>query len=495
MADLTMENLLDEVRKAAKEGAGGVTQEAIDAALGPMAKRAAELVQEGGLVMDDEAMSKYAEEHMQKVVNEAVAASEKAAEAKWNTLVAESDFIPPGRGAGGLAEITKSWPLKPNQLLERNPNEELAKAQRLSDDVHLLHAFGSTGQGSVVERESRAAGLVKRYLDMVEAPENLRALVTGTAGGASEWVPTILSSQVYQLIEDALVIAPLFDSITMQSKNVDVPTITGDADVYIKTEASAVTEDASVTSGKISFVAVPLATRRRWSEELDDDSILSVMDFIRARLARGLARSIDLAILNGDTDTTHHDSDVSAGDPRKAWIGLREKALTDTGANVDLGTFNLDNLTGIPKAMGKYADIARLSWLVESTVFWGKLPVLKDASGNAVFLPGLSGPASSPVITGMPGVPLLGIPITHNTLMRADLTPAGVYDGVTTDNTWMCLVNRDAWLRGVRKEVSMVVGYDEEGGYFKLVSTWRGDFRHMEGTALTTAMGRNIDSS
>ena len=79
--------------------------------------------------------------------------------------------------------------------------------------------------------------------------------------------------------------------------------------------------------------------------------------------------------------------------------------------------------------------------------------------------------------------------------MRADLTPAGVYDGVTTDNTWMCLVNRDAWLRGVRKEVSMVVGYDEEGGYFKLVSTWRGDFRHMEGTALTTAMGRNIDSS
>ena len=422
----------------------------------------------------DEDLGPKVESHVQSIVDR---------------IMADAQYTPPDGAAGaGL----KQWPPS-DEFLRRAPQtDEERNMQRLHDDLYLLWQFGLAAKNG--RRDvAYAAKLQERYLDICGAPDSMKALVTGTSGGAAEWVPTILSADIHDAITDKLGHAALIPTFTMQGKNVDVPSISGNADVYIKTEATAVTEDASITSGAISFEAVPLATRRRWSEELDADSILSVVGLLRARLGAGIARDIDRAIDNGDTATTHHDSDVtSSSDPRKAWIGLREKALTNTGANADLSTFDLDTLLAIPGAMGLYAQPENMRLIVPNKVYWTKLPTLATTAGDPVFLPGQVGTSSGSVVTGMTGVSIMGIPIILSTLKREDLNASGVYDGTTTTKTTVEFVNVEAWLFGLRKDTQIVIGYDEEGGYYKIVATWRGDFQHMEGTNLTTAMGYNI---
>ncbi len=60
--------------------------------------------------------------------------------------------------------------------------------------------------------------------------------------------------------------------------------------------------------------------------------------------------NIEKAILDGDTDTTHMDADVTgATDARKSWDGYRK--LTQSAAKVSISTFTGEALMNIRKAM------------------------------------------------------------------------------------------------------------------------------------------------
>jgi len=438
-----------------------------------------------GLIADH-----FAKEIMPKI-DEIVAEAEKKA--------AEGAYTPPSvKGLSRLDKGIEGIPKAPF-FLSKARNDEDKELQVLNDDLCLL--------GEITKHYTPEVGRGMRnaYCDSINAPDNVRTLVTGTATGASEWVPTLLSNDLYMSIEDQLVVAAIFPTITLTSKLVNLPTVTGDADVYYVdgstlAEGGAVTEDASVLSGDVSFTAKKLVTKRRWSDELDADGIVPAMEILRQKLPRGIARSIDLAVINGDTGT-HHDADIAAlaaTDPRKAWIGLREKALTDSTANADLGTLTLNTLSAIPAAMGKFAEVENLALLVGNKFFWTQLPVLVDSSGNTVFLPGTFGSNAGPVVSGFTGIHLQGVPVMLSTLIRQDLNASGVQDGVTEDNSVVYYVNREAWRLGTRKTMTVEVARGQtgvEGGYSSIVATWRGDFEHMESTNLTTAIGYNVDAS
>jgi HK97 family phage major capsid protein len=391
-----------------------------------------------------------------------------------------------------------------SQFLQRpaaagDAGEEARHVQRFSDDVYLMHVV--TRHLPAIGQHEKRDKMFRTYLDSIEAPDHVRALITPTAGGASEWIPTLLSADYYTLITDKLVIAPIFGTLPMPGKNLTIPTATGDADVYLTDgttllEAVAPTEDASIASGLVTFTAQTLRTRRRWSDELDEDSVPAVLQILRDKLPAGIARSIDLAILNGDTTATHHDADITvATDPRKAWTGLREKALTDSGANTDLTTFNLNSLVTIPSLMPKYADPADLVWIWGHKAFWTQLPVLADSSGNPVFLPGTFGASEGPVVSGFSGIRIMGAPVYMSSLVREDLNASGVQDGVTTTKQVLYAVNKAAWKLADRRSVTLEVARGSsgaEGGYQAIVGSWRGDFEHLESTNLTTAIGYNF---
>lgn len=398
---------------------------------------------------------------------------------------AEMNFVPPDTAALRYMEN----PLTRRQLV-RSPGDDelLRRQQRLHDDLYLISQLAPPNI-----RQSTIA----LYLEEIEAPEHIRAaLDTTTSTGASEWVPTILSADYYELIEDELVVAPLFSEFTMRGKTIDVPSAVTRTRPYKKSEGSAVTEDASIVSGKITFTAVTLGAFRDFTTELDEDSIVTILPLLRDALAESMAYGIDLCILDGDTSATHMDNDthaLGATDCRKSWIGLRKKALTDTGANADLSTWDLDTFDAIPAAMGKFADPRNLAIIVGNKVWWKKLPTTVDnaTNKNNVFAPGTFGNLG-------PGGPftvyLMGVPITYSTLIREDVDETGVNHSTNPNTyTFLLVVNTKAWRRGNRREATVQYASQDaasiKAGTATVAASWRGDFEHMEGTGLTTALG------
>jgi HK97 family phage major capsid protein len=415
--------------------------------------------------------------------NAKLAEVEKAYDEKLARIQAESKRIDPDAAKHGLGDV---WPLPVGRLVRKARDEAEKAAQDISDVMHVI--------GKLATDPVKAA---KAFLDSEGFTDTSihKAIDTYTSTGASEWVPTIFSGQMIADIDEQARVAPLFTRIPMAGKNITMPGGSGLPTVYRTTgaENTNVTEDAAQLSRNLSFAAEDIRGYKGYSDNLDEDSIVSVAPYLVSRFSVAFAQAIDTAILDGDTDGTGIDGVIATGSFKRAWDGLRHKALTNTGGNADLGTFNLDNLMQLPAGMGKYADDpARLAWIVASNTYWSKLFTLKDSSNNPVFIPVVSGnPATNPVVTGQVGF-LAGIPIIPSGLVRTDLNAAGQYDGSTTDNTVILLVRRDAWLLGDRRQLSVETDKDIVAGLNKIVMTWRGDFQHLYTTDLTTVMGYNV---
>ena len=436
---------------------------------------------------DDPLATEATEKRIDELVTKGIAAALKQHEDDVARRAAE-EHAARVDAASGSDYLAKAWPLTGRELQRKatKADESLRAAWAVSDDLLIIakHAINPLAAA-------------KRYLDFneIEAPAVTKALDTYTSSEGVDWIPTLMSSSFVEDVHEATTVVPVFPSFAMAGQIVKLPRATGEPVVYRMTgaENSNVTESTTPQSGAVTWTAEDFKVYRAYSDNIDEDSIVSVLPMLRASLAKGLARWLDLAVLNGDTAGTHHDSDITATtDPRKAWIGLREKALTDTGANADLSTFNLDTLLAIPSEMGKYAEDSKsLAMIVPTKINWTKLMTLKDSSGNAAFMPVTgAGGAASPVGTGEVGR-LGGIPVVVSGLIRTDLNSTGVYAASST-NTVLYVVYRDAWALGTRREITMETDKDIVAGTNKLVLTWRGDFQHLYDTDLTTAMAVNI---
>jgi len=400
---------------------------------------------------------------------------------------AERQYQPPDSRAMRFME----QPLTKRQLIyPADGNELVLRQQRLHDDLYFLSELSPRGI---------RANVIARYLDDIEAPEHIRtALTSTTSTGASEWVPTLLSADFYTLIQDRLVVAALFPEFEMRGGTVDVPTALTRTRPYLKTQGSAVTEDSTLVSGKITFSAKTLGSFRDFTRELDEDSMLTILPLLRDALGDSISYGTDLVMLDGDTTATHMDTDIEAlgaSDCRTAWIGLRKKALTDATANADLSTWTLDAFNAIPAAMGKFADPTDLAIIMGNKVFWKRLPTTIDngTNKNPVFLPGTFGGSMGPVVNGFTGIRLMGAPIIYASLLREDVDATGVNGATGNTYTYLVVVNKRAWRRGTRREVTVQYADSDaasiKAGTATVAASWRGTCMHMEGTGLTTAIG------
>ena len=109
---------------------------------------------------------------------------------------------------------------------------------------------------------------------------------------------------------------------------------------------------------EIPMTAKKMAVRVITSTELGEDSIIPALPYIKNKISTAIATAIDDCILNGDTSSTHQDTNVTlAYDHRKAWKGLRYYALNcSTTASYDGGTAAItpEKLMGTRALMVKY---------------------------------------------------------------------------------------------------------------------------------------------
>ena len=264
----------------------------------------------------------------------------------------------------------------------------------------------------------------------------------------SEWIPTCMSAQLLDDVRLQLKVAGLFRTITMPAKtgSWDVPKRGSALSAYLVSENTA---DSSQTAAgartpgttKVTFTAIKHALQVLHSYEVDEDSIVALMPFIREEIVYALANSAENAIINGDTTDPNMDSDKTAGstEVENSFIGLRKTSENSSGdAAVDISTLSVANLRAIRKAMGIHGvDSKKLAYIVGVSGFvqmMGLEQVLTiDKIGSMATL--LSGQMAS----------FDGSPVIVSEHIREDLNASGVYDGSTKTKTIILLVNTDSF--------------------------------------------------
>lgn len=283
-----------------------------------------------------------------------------------------------------------------------------------------------------------------------------RAMDVDTSGEGGTWVPTGIGASLHEKIRALGKVAPLFGRIDLPTNPWKWPIEGADSTAYRVAEPTGDTETkvTASTPGTVSatFDAEIFGGRTLFSRSIEADSALAILPYVQSKLAKAFVIAEEKAILDGDTDGSHQDSDVGASttDARTAWDGLRKRALANTGASASNAVATLALFRTARAGMGKWGiNPADLAIIVPTKVYY-QLLNLSEVTTIDKF-----GPQAT-VLNGQLGS-LDGIPVIVTENGREDLNASGVYDGTTTNRTFLLIVNRGEWVMGQRMALDVEV--------------------------------------
>lgn len=322
------------------------------------------------------------------------------------------------------------------------------------------------------------------------APSDLRKAMDATidSNQGADWVPTGFSGELIDRVRLEFKVGALFRRINIPTNPYKIPIVSSDATGYLIAESNVeATEAGRITAstpgtGNVTLNAKKIAARVIFSEELTEDSIVNVSDFVKANIAVALADAAEAAYVSGDTSGTHQDFDVTAAtDSRKAWNGLRK--LTQAANVVDLSTFSTQKLRQLRQKMGKYGVApSNLAWVTGTT---GSVKFLQLA--EVITLDKYGDKAT--VVTGEIGK-FDGSPIIVSEKIREDLNTSGVFDGTDQSKTQVLLVYRPGFVIGDRRMMKIKTGEDIQTDQQIVVATMRLDFEALYAVASNNTIAR-----
>ena len=407
-------------------------------------------------------------ENIQKMVEDVLASKEKerisSRKAKFDVDDDESGFV-------SLQKRVESS--------ARTPEDRML--QKFNDDILITSV--------ILKTHPHSLGMWRKF--RAGTSELKKALDVATSGEGAEWIPTGFSADIVDQVRLELKVANLFQTIVMPMNPYKVPVVSSDATGYLQSESIA--DEAqklrASTPGttNLELSAIKLAARVLFSEEISEDSIVPVLPWLKNNMITSLATAEEKAIINGDTSSTHQDSNVTAAyDAQKAWNGLRKSCLS--AAKVDCSSFNLDTLRSIRKAMGKYGtDPKKGAWVV-SVSGYIQLLSLKDSQNNIILTTVDRYGPNATVLSGELGR-FDGAPVIVSEYVYDNLNNSGVYDGSTATDTIVLYVYVPGWVIGDRRRVSLRSAIDIETDQQILVVTQRKDFHSFYNIASEKVVG------
>lgn len=219
-----------------------------------------------------------------------------------------------------------------------SPDGEFLKRVRDCHDTCLLvYAYmkGKKYHGNIQSLKSYQ--MLHNMMERLD-PEFAKAMYSTGAALGDEWVPTLMSSELIDLVRLSPNLGNYFPRFEMPSNPYDWPIKVSGATAYLASEASVdnPTElhKSSMGTGKITFTAGIHAVAIAVSPELIEDAIIDMASELRIEIARALADGEEKALLNGDTTAIHRDTTLVTAamtdDIQRAFIGLRYKAIDDS---------------------------------------------------------------------------------------------------------------------------------------------------------------------
>jgi hypothetical protein len=394
------------------------------------------------------------------------------------------------------------------QVVVRSADDDLVQAPRLSEfrveDRELVRSFQglvadmalfgllvdksvkTSAQGFDVARSSRQ--FKGRWNDV------LRALDVDTSAEGGTWVPTGIGASMHEKVRAAGKVAALFARIDLPTNPWKWPIEGADSTAYRVAEPTTDTESkpTASTPGTVAatFDAEIFGARTLFSRSIEADSALAILPFAQRKLVQAFVDGEEKAILDGDTDGTHQDSDVGASttDTRTAWDGLRKRALANASVATAAAT-SAANIGAIRALMGKWGvNPTDLAFIVGVSAFHD---LILDSS---VLTVDKMGPNAT-ILNGQLAS-VYGVPIIVSEHIRENLNASGVYDGTTTTKTYNLAVNRSEWAMGQRMALDVEVDDSIYRETFQrvVVGFMREDFQNIGDASSNddTAIGYNV---
>jgi hypothetical protein len=177
---------------------------------------------------------------------------------------------------------------------------------------------------------------------------------TQTSNQASDWVPTLWTSDLWRRVRLDNNVASSIRTIEMPAQVYELPVESTDPTVSKVPETMSESQlslgsgnpipDSVLASAKKTLTAVKLGLRVGFSTEMEEDSIIPWIPQLREQSMRAMLNAVDNVILNGDTTTTASTNinDIAgtpaATDKFLVFNGMRKLALvTNTAVAANAG--------------------------------------------------------------------------------------------------------------------------------------------------------------
>jgi len=369
-------------------------------------------------------------------------------------------------------------------LKSDSKDEKVVEMRKFNDNCLIL--------SSLLQRPVQTLKYFRKGMENRGLSDLAKSMNTTGANQGTDWIPTQFSSDLYRLVHLEYKVASLFREIAMPTPVYKLPVVKSESSPFLATEQTSDTTPTKFTAStpnttNVTFTAQKWATRVVFSDEISEDSIIPIVEYIKSDMAMKIAHGYEDALVNGDNTATHMDADVtSASDIRKAWKGLRKLAVAN-GWTKSLSSFTTANLRSMRAQMGKYGvDPSKLAWIIspkDLQLFLGLAEVITMEK---------YGPQAT-IVTGELAR-LDNIPIILSEKMREDVNASGVNDSTTNNKGIVLLCYTGGFLRGMRRQLTTGSFIDVQTDQTVLVNTMRGDFEPVYNIATEplVSLGINI---
>ena len=351
---------VEKIENKASEDEGSVDQSKELHTHSTKEKEMAEQVVDTPIVLDTDATEKAVAEEIKKEAAPVAQVSEpqvaKLVEKTGEAIMAEAEAADQQMLVKGDAN-TAYTPQESEKVAElqsqmKQYQEEIAALQRSK----MAYQESSRTQQQFSEKDQANAVLMAKLL-------NKRDIFDTKMGQRMKAVTSVdqflsnFSSNIYTEMEQQLVVAPMFNRIAVDAKTFRVPVADEDTDGDVAmfqsgTFATGIADSSRVpTSNQNSISSVDFTPHKfmattHLAKDEEEDTVLPLLDFLRAAATRRLARAIDKSILRGTGAlsgfTAQPTNAISAGTGYASVIEGITNLTGDVGAGltVDTGSAN-----------------------------------------------------------------------------------------------------------------------------------------------------------
>ena len=325
------------------------------------------------------------------------------------------------------------------------------------------------------------------------------AMDSTTPGAGDELVDTQEARTLWDDVNLETAVAPLFDTIQMPSNPFQIPLQLGDVHWYPGAE-NVSAKSTTIATNRQTLTAYELVAEIPWGYDLEEDSVIAMMNELRRSLLRNAREVIDDVLLNADSTPTNNinanGDTISSDEPGKAhWLlgfdGLLHLPLVDNTAqaNNHNAAVSDDMFNEVRAKLGKYGvRPSDLAYICDIRTFIRSLGVDTFRTLDRF------GPMAT-VLTGQLGA-VEGIPVIVAEQMRpADTDGQVASGGNSADTGRLLIVNRTQWRVAFKRELTIETVRDPQKRQHIMVISFRIAFQERSAdrsNATHTALQYNI---